>query len=94
MLAAALAPIPGHSVFLLLIQVALLLLVARLGAALARVFGLPAVVGELLAGIVLGPSVFGHFAPGAFAAIFPQEELPEKWSAYTQMEVDWYAARK
>jgi NAD-dependent dihydropyrimidine dehydrogenase PreA subunit len=27
-------------------------------------------------------------------AIFPQEELPEKWSAFTQMEVDWYAARK
>ncbi|HEY6561066.1 MAG TPA: cation:proton antiporter [Polyangiaceae bacterium] len=75
MLAAALAPIPGHSVFLLLIQVALLLLVARLGAALARGFGLPAVVGELLAGIVLGPSVFGHFAPGAFAVIFPQEAL-------------------
>jgi Kef-type K+ transport system membrane component KefB/nucleotide-binding universal stress UspA family protein len=70
---AALTPISGHSVFLLLIQVALLLLVARIGALVARVFGLPAVVGELAAGIVLGPSVFGHYAPGAFAVIFPQD---------------------
>ena len=27
-------------------------------------------------------------------AIFPAEEVPEKWTAYTQMEVDWYAKRK
>jgi hypothetical protein len=27
-------------------------------------------------------------------AIFPAEEVPEKWAAYTKMEVDWYAARK
>jgi Kef-type K+ transport system membrane component KefB/nucleotide-binding universal stress UspA family protein len=75
MLAAALSPIPGHSVFLLLIQLALLLIVARLGAGLARAFGLPAVVGELLAGIVLGPSVFGHYAPHTFGLIFPQVSL-------------------
>jgi Kef-type K+ transport system membrane component KefB len=69
---AAVTPIPGHTVFLLLIQLALLLIVARLGAAAVRLVGLPAVVGELAAGIVLGPSVFGHYAPGAFAALFPQ----------------------
>ncbi len=27
-------------------------------------------------------------------AIFPLEELPEKWNAFAQMEVDWYAKRK
>src|SRR4030095_634403 len=48
------------------------LLVARIGAGVSRAFGLPAVVGELAAGIVLGPSVFGHYAPGAFTAIFPR----------------------
>ena len=69
---AAVTPIPGHAVFLLLIQLALLLIVARIGAALSRAVGLPAVVGELAAGIVLGPTVFGHYAPGAFAAVFPQ----------------------
>src|SRR5512145_2097845 len=69
---ATLVPIPGHAVFLLLVQLALLLLVARLGAIVSRAVGLPAVVGELAAGIVLGPTGFGHFAPGLFAALFPQ----------------------
>jgi hypothetical protein len=27
-------------------------------------------------------------------AIFPLEELPEKWASYAQMEVDWYAKKK
>jgi hypothetical protein len=27
-------------------------------------------------------------------AIFPQEELPEKWAQYTQMDADWYAKKK
>ncbi|MBK6849213.1 MAG: cation:proton antiporter [Proteobacteria bacterium] len=62
-----------HAVFLLLVQLALLLAVARLGAELCKRFGLPGVVGELLAGIALGPSLLGHFAPGAFAAIFPPD---------------------
>ena len=69
------APLPGHAVFLLLVQLALLLVVARGGAEIARRAGLPAVVGELAAGVVLGPSVFGHFAPAAFAVVFPQEPL-------------------
>ncbi|MDQ3896023.1 MAG: cation:proton antiporter, partial [Actinomycetota bacterium] len=34
--------------------------------------GLPSVVGELLAGFVLGPSLFGNLAPGLFKAVFPQ----------------------
>ena len=70
MLIAALTP---HAVYLLLVQLTLLLVVARVGALLSRLLGLPAVVGELAAGIVLGPSVFGHFAPAAFAAVFPPD---------------------
>jgi hypothetical protein len=27
-------------------------------------------------------------------AIYPAEEVPDKWKNFTQMEVDWYAARK
>ncbi|MFN2609066.1 MAG: cation:proton antiporter, partial [Acidimicrobiales bacterium] len=34
--------------------------------------GLPSVVGELLAGFVLGPSLLGNVAPGVFTSIFPQ----------------------
>ncbi|MGH7753978.1 MAG: cation:proton antiporter, partial [Gemmatimonadales bacterium] len=33
----------------------------------------PAVLGELTAGILLGPTVLGHFAPGLFQAVFPQD---------------------
>ncbi|HEY0707180.1 MAG TPA: cation:proton antiporter [Polyangia bacterium] len=65
--------IPGHAVFLFLIQVSLLLIVARVGAELCKRIGLPAVVGELAAGLVLGPSVLGHFLPGVSAALFPVE---------------------
>jgi Kef-type K+ transport system membrane component KefB/nucleotide-binding universal stress UspA family protein len=68
-----LRPLAGHAVFLLFIQLALLIAVARLGAELAKRIGLPAVVGELAAGISLGPTVLGHFAPGVFSRIFPHD---------------------
>lgn len=70
--------VPGiahHHLLLLLLQVVALLLLARsLGYVAAR-FGMPTVLGELLAGIVLGPSVLGAFAPGAFEWLFPPEPL-------------------
>lgn len=66
-------PLAGHAVLILLVQLALLLLVARLGAELCRRLGFPAVIGELAAGLLLGPSVFGHFAPRAFSHFFPLE---------------------
>jgi Kef-type K+ transport system membrane component KefB/nucleotide-binding universal stress UspA family protein len=60
-----------HTVFLLFLELALLVGVARIGAELAKRIGLPAVVGEMMGGIALGPTLFGHYAPGAFAAVFP-----------------------
>jgi len=70
------SPIPGlsgHSVFLLLVQLALLVAAARIGAEICKRFGFPAVVGELSAGIALGPSLLGHYYPNAFATIFPPD---------------------
>jgi Kef-type K+ transport system membrane component KefB len=58
-------------VFLLLLQLCVLLFVARLLGELMRKLGQPAVVGELLAGVVLGPSVLGVLWPGLQAAVFP-----------------------
>lgn len=63
--------ISNHGVFLLLIELALLIGVTRLGAELFRRLGLPAVVGELGGGILLGPSVFGRFWPELFQSVFP-----------------------
>jgi Kef-type K+ transport system membrane component KefB/nucleotide-binding universal stress UspA family protein len=68
-----LRPLGGSAVFLLLVQIVLLLLVSRLGAELTRRIGLPTVVGELAAGIVVGPTLFGHYFPGAFHAVFPHD---------------------
>lgn len=54
-----------------LAQIVVILLLARLlGLALRRV-GQPAVVGEMLVGILLGPSVLGWFAPHAYDVLFP-----------------------
>ena len=54
----------------LLIQLALIILVARVFAALFRRLGQPAVVGEIAAGLILGPSVLGRLFPDLFAAVF------------------------
>lgn len=69
----ALKPLGGHAVLVFLLQLALLLLVARVGAEAVRRLGLPAVVGELFAGIALGRSGLGHFFPNVFTTIFPQQ---------------------
>src|SRR3569623_1037998 len=63
--------ISNHGVYLLLIELALLIGVTRLGAELFRRLGLPAVVGELGGGSLLGPSVFGRFWPELFRSVFP-----------------------
>ena len=68
-----LRPLAGHSVFLLLVQLALLITVARVAAEIAKRMGLPAVVGELAAGITLGPTVFGHYWPETFIKFFPRD---------------------
>jgi Kef-type K+ transport system membrane component KefB len=64
-----------HQLLLFWLQLLALLLAARaLGGAL-RAIGQPAVIGELAAGLLLGPSVFGHLAPGAYTWLFPAEPL-------------------
>jgi Kef-type K+ transport system membrane component KefB len=64
----------GHSI--LLLQLAVILLVARgCGMVLAR-FGQPPVIGEMAAGIVLGPIVFGALAPELHGRLFALDSLP------------------
>jgi Kef-type K+ transport system membrane component KefB len=55
----------------LVIQLAVLLGLARLLGELSRRIGQPAVVGEILAGVILGPSVMGALVPGVAAAWMP-----------------------
>jgi Kef-type K+ transport system membrane component KefB/nucleotide-binding universal stress UspA family protein len=64
------APLSEHELLVFLVQVFLLLGMARLLGALMKRFGQPPVVGELLAGVVLGPSLFGLVLPGAHEWVF------------------------
>ncbi|MDN5939283.1 MAG: cation:proton antiporter [Salinisphaera sp.] len=54
----------------LLVQLAVILLAARVFAKLFRLVHQPGVVGEIAAGLALGPSLLGMLWPEAFAAIF------------------------
>ncbi|MBW3666086.1 MAG: cation:proton antiporter [Actinobacteria bacterium] len=66
----SLAPLSEHEVLVFLVQLVLLVGVARLFGWLMKSVGQPPVVGELLAGVVLGPSVFGRVAPDSFQWVF------------------------
>jgi Kef-type K+ transport system membrane component KefB/mannitol/fructose-specific phosphotransferase system IIA component (Ntr-type) len=57
----------------MLLSLALLIGMARLLGELARRFHQPAILGELLAGVLLGPTVFGSLAPDCQAFLFPRE---------------------
>jgi Kef-type K+ transport system membrane component KefB len=55
----------------LLIQIPFVILVTLTSGAVARRLGQSRVIGEIVGGILLGPSVFGRFAPTAEGALFP-----------------------
>lgn len=65
-------PLGEHQLLLLFAQLFVLLVTARGLGELAKRANLPSVLGELLAGIVIGPSLLGALAPGLFTALFPQ----------------------
>ena len=56
--------------FFTLLQLAVVVLAGRLGSTLAVRWGQSAAVGEIVIGILLGPSLFGLLAPGAFNYVF------------------------
>ena len=59
----------------LLLQFIVIILATRIVGALFARFGQPPVIGEITAGILLGPSLFGRVWPDASAFIFPKESL-------------------
>jgi len=60
---------------LLLLQVFVILVVSRILRFLLVAIKQPAVIGEMVAGLMLGPSLFGLVLPGWFAALFPAASL-------------------
>lgn len=67
------ASLTEHVLLVLLVQVAVLLGAAVLLGRLANRIGLPQIVGELLAGVLLGPSLLGTLAPAVGQWLFPSE---------------------
>ena len=61
----------GTSAAVFLSQIVVLLVAGRLLGELLSRWGQPPVMGQLLAGVVLGPSVLGHLSPAAEIALFP-----------------------
>ncbi len=68
-------PPSEHQILVFLVQLAVLLTLARLLGQACRKVGQPSVVGELAAGVLLGPSVFGRVLPGAFDWLFPADAV-------------------
>ena len=56
--------------FFTLLQLIVIIVAARLANAAARKLGQPGAVGEMMAGLILGPSLLGAMFPGAFAWLF------------------------
>jgi Kef-type K+ transport system membrane component KefB len=61
---------------LICIDIAIIIVVARLVGALFRRIGQPAVIGEIITGILLGPSVLGAFPGDPTARLFPPGAVP------------------
>ena len=62
-----------HQLLVFLLQFALLLGAARLLGGVARRFGQPSVMGEVIAGVLIGPTVLGRLLPHAEAFVFPRD---------------------
>ncbi|MEX8519936.1 MAG: cation:proton antiporter [Leptothrix sp. (in: b-proteobacteria)] len=56
--------------FSVLLQLVIIVLAGRLGGVVARRIGQSAAVGEIVTGLLLGPSLFGALAPELFALVF------------------------
>ena len=63
----------SHNITVMFLSLGILLCVARGLGELAQRFHQPAVLGELIAGVLLGPTVLGTLAPGVSQFLFPLE---------------------
>ncbi len=64
-----------HPLAILLLQIITIIIVARFFGWIFRKIGQPTVIGEIIAGIFLGPSLVGMYFPEYSALLFPVESL-------------------
>ncbi len=65
-----------HRVVVVLVEVLIIIGLSRLMGLGCRVLKQPLVIGEIIAGIMLGPSLLGLVAPNLATGLFPTETLP------------------
>jgi Kef-type K+ transport system membrane component KefB len=61
---------------LLAVQISVILALSRLATPIAARLGQPPVMAEMIAGLLLGPSLLGWFAPNLSGMLFPPASLP------------------
>jgi Kef-type K+ transport system membrane component KefB len=66
----------GHVLFHVLLVLATVIALGRILAKLFAYIGQPPVIGEVVAGIVLGPSLLGRVSPDAMAFLLPADAAP------------------
>ncbi len=64
-----------HELAILLAQIVTIILVARFFGLICKKIGQPSVIGEIIAGVVLGPSFFGSYLPEFSVLLFPTTSL-------------------
>lgn len=65
-----------HSLSILILQIIVIIVFSRAMAWVMSLIGQPTVIGEIIAGIMLGPSLLGLFFPETFSNLFPLHSLP------------------
>ena len=66
-----------QNIFIFLIQIFILLLLAKGLGEVFRRFHQPTITAEILVGIILGPTLLGRFSPGIQSYLFPQELIQQ-----------------
>ena len=66
----------GHALFHVLLALAAVIALGQVFGRALRYLGQPPVIGELVAGIVLGPSLFGRVSPEAMTFLLPADAAP------------------
>lgn len=67
-----------HMVAIFLIEIMLMLLLGRILGELMQRLGQPEVMGQLIAGIIVGPSIFGAISPELYNTVFPDAAAQKK----------------
>ncbi len=83
-----LSSLSHHELLVFWAQLLTIYAAARIFGGIARRFGLPSVVGELSAGVFLGPTVFGSLWPSGFEWFLPDDEV----QSALLLAVSWFSA--